>query len=145
MATTFVVGLDGSPAGERALAFARERARNLESCTIVLVYVVEWSPYTFQTAEENEERHKRREEEVATARERVIEPTISALGDTDFTVEQHVAHGDAASILDRVARDRGAAQIIVGRVGQSGLIERIFGGVSGRLVATASVPVTIVP
>jgi nucleotide-binding universal stress UspA family protein len=34
---------------------------------------------------------------------------------------------------------------VVGRTGERGLRERIFGGVTGKLVAAASVPVTIVP
>lgn len=54
-------------------------------------------------------------------------------------------HRDAAEILDGLAKELGAEQIIVGRVGARGLKERVFGGVTGRLVASASVPVTIIP
>ncbi len=63
--TTFVVGIDGSDAGERALAFAKTRAKAGDDCTIALCYVIEWSPFSFQTPEENEQRHKRREEEIS--------------------------------------------------------------------------------
>jgi nucleotide-binding universal stress UspA family protein len=56
-----------------------------------------------------------------------------------------VKHGDVAEILDGLAKELGAEQIIVGRVGTRGLKERVFGGVTGRLVASASVPVTIIP
>ena len=143
--TTLVVGLDGSPAAERVLAFAKQRARALKDSTIILCFVVEWSPFTFQTPEENEERHARREQEIAQAHERVLDPAVRMAQEEGFTVEGHVSHGDAAEILNRCAKDRTAAEIIIGRVGGSGLKERIFGGVSGRLIATASVPVTIVP
>ena len=145
MATTLVVGIDGSEAGQRALDFAKDKARAMKTCKIVLVYVIEWSPYSFQTPEENEERHRRRMDEIAVAHERIVDPATRAAREEGFNVEDHVAHGDAAQILDRVAREQHAAQIIIGRVGHSGLIERIFGGVSGRLIASASVPVTIVP
>lgn len=146
MATTkLVVGLDGSPAGERVLAFAKKRARCEESSTLVLCYVVEWSPWTFQTPEENEERHARREEEIKLAHERILDPALEAAQKEGLTVEGHVAHGDAAEVLSRVAGEQKAEQIIIGRVGAHGLKERVFGGVSGRLVATATVPVTIVP
>ena len=145
MTTTFVVGLDGSPAGERALEFAKERAKAIGDCTILICYVIEWSPFTFQTAEENEQRHMRREQEIQLAHDRVVDPAAKAARDDGFTVEAHVAHGDAAEILDRLARERKASQIIIGRVGAKGLIERVFGGVSGRLIASASVPVTIIP
>ena len=143
--TKLVVGLDGSPAGERALGFAKDRARALPDCTITICYVVEWSPWTFQTPEENEERHRRRTEEIKLAHERIVGPATKAARAEGFAVEDYVAHGDAAEILNRVARDRGAAQVIIGRVGATGLIERVFGGVSGRLIASATVPVTIVP
>ena len=56
-----------------------------------------------------------------------------------------VRHGDAAEILDNLAKELGAEQIIVGRVGARGLKDRMFGSVSGRLVASAAVPVTIIP
>ena len=66
--TTLVVGLDGSAAGEKALAFAKKQAKQLGDCTIAICYVIEWSPFSFQTPEENEKRHLRREEaKVATA------------------------------------------------------------------------------
>ena len=72
--TTFIVGLDGSETGARALAFAKDRAAAIGDCAIVICYVIEWSPFTFQTAEENRERHKRREAEIAMAHERVLNP-----------------------------------------------------------------------
>lgn len=144
-ATTLVVGLDGSAAGERALEFAKRQARAMDGARIVVCYVIEWSPYTFQTAEENEQRHRRREEEVSQARERVLDPALEAARGEGFEVEGVVRHGDAAEILDRLAEERGASQIVIGRVGHRGLKDRIFGGVSGRLVAAADVPVTIIP
>ena len=143
--TTFVVGLDGSDAGERALAFAKARAKADGHCKIIICYVIEWSPFTFQTAEENEQRHKRREEEISMALTRVVDPASKTATDEGFSVEGVVRHGDAAEILDSIAKKHDAAQIIIGRVGARGLRERVFGGVAGRLVATASVPVTIIP
>jgi nucleotide-binding universal stress UspA family protein len=143
--TTLVVGLDGSAASDRVLAFARDRAAALSDCKLLLCYVVEWSPWTFQTAEENEQRHRRRTEEIALAHSRIVDPAVKALRADGFTAEDHVAHGDAAEVLARVARDRSASQIIIGRVGAQNMVERVFGGVSGRLIASATVPVTIVP
>ncbi len=143
--TMFVVGIDGSDAGERALAFAKSRAKALGECTLTLCYVIEWSPFTFQTPEENEQRHKRREEEISMAHERVLDPAVAAAEQEGFKVVGVVRHGDAAEILDNLAKEHDATQIIVGRVGIRGLKERVFGGVTGRLVATATVPVTIIP
>lgn len=143
--TTFVVGVDGSAAGERALAFAKTCARANSDCAIVLCYVIEWSPFSFQTPEENEQRHKRREEEISMAHSRVLDPALDAAKTGGCEATGVVKHGDAAEILDALAKEVSAEQIIVGRVGARGLKERVFGGVTGRLVASASVPVTIIP
>lgn len=143
--TTLIVGLDGSEAGKRALDFAKAQASLIGECRIAIVYVIEWSPFSFQTAEENEARHKRREEELTKARERVVDPAVKETEDAGFEVKGIIRHGDVADILDDLAKEYKAAQIVVGRIGARGIKERLFGGVTGRLVATASVPVTIIP
>ena len=58
MSTTLIVGLDGEGSGDRAIAFATNMAKLIEGAEILVVYVIEWSPFSFQTAEENAERHK---------------------------------------------------------------------------------------
>ncbi len=143
--TTLIVGLDGSDAGKRALDFAKAQAKLIGDCDIAIVYVIEWSPFSFQTPEENEQRHKRRDEELALAHSRVVDPAVNAATEEGFTVEGIARHGDVAEILDRIAKNRGAVQIIVGRVGHRGLKERLFGGVTARLAAVSSVPITIIP
>ena len=72
MSLKLVVGLDGHSTGEKALAHAQKMAEKSDGCELVAVYIIEWSPFTFQTAEENAQRHKRREEEIAVALERVV-------------------------------------------------------------------------
>ncbi len=141
---TIVVGLDGSEAGARALAFAESQAKQIGDCAIAVCYVIEWSPFTFQTKEENEQRHRRREEELQRAHEVVLDPAVANMKASGVEVEGIVRHGDAADILEDIAKKRGAIQIVVGRVGERGL-KRLFGGVTGRLVAGSSVPVTIIP
>lgn len=143
--TTLIVGLDGSDAGKRVLEFARTRAKLIGDCRVILVYVIEWSPFSFQTAEENEKRHVRREEELELAQERILAPAVKAAAADGLMVEGIVQHGDVADILESLAKKHEASQIIVGRVGQRGIKERLFGGVTGRLVAASSVPITIIP
>lgn len=143
--TTIIVGLDGSEAGARALDYAKEQAKRIGDCTVALCYVIEWSPFSFQTPEENEQRHKRREEELQMAHDRVLDPAVADAAEDGLDVIGIVRHGDVADTLESLAKQHKASQIVVGRVGARGLKERLFGGVSGRLVATASVPVTIIP
>ena len=143
--TTFIVGLDGSDAGERALDFAKDRAKAVGEATIVTCYVIEWSPFAFQTAEENAQRFKRREEEIAMAHERVLDPAITKAQSEGFDVTGVVRHGSAATILHALARQQKATQIIIGRASNSGLKARLFGGVAAKLATTSTIPVTIIP
>ena len=95
--TRIVVGLDGSPSGERALAFAKEKARQIGDCTIMICYVIEWSPFSFQTAEENAARHLRREEEIATATTRVVDPAVAA---TRAAMEEGIVPGGGIALFN---------------------------------------------
>ncbi|MQQ09693.1 universal stress protein [Epibacterium sp. SM1979] len=144
MTVKLVVGLDGADTGDRALAFAKDLAGRMDDCQLILAYVIEWSPFTFQTPEENAARHKRREEELATANERVMDPALAALKEAGFDAVGVVRHGDVAETLNAITSEHKAAQIIVGRASASGFAKRIFGSATQNLVMHADVPVTVV-
>ena len=139
-----VIGLDGQSTGEKALDFAKNIASHVSDCELIVAYVIEWSPFSFQTAEENEQRHKRREEEIATAMERVVNPAVAALTDAGFKARAVVRHGDVADTIDDIAHNEGASQIIIARSSAGGLTTRIFGSSTANLVMNARVPVTVV-
>jgi len=144
MTATLVVGLDGHGSGERAVIYAKRMAKLIGDCNLLIVYIIEWSPYTFQTPEENAERHQRREEEIATAMKRVVEPTVKALGKDGITAKGVVRHGNVADALNAISLEEKAEQIIVGRSTAGGIAERIFGSSTAKLVMSASIPVTVV-
>ena len=139
-----VIGLDGHGSGDKALAFAKDLASKTGGCELIVVYVIEWSPFSFQTAEENAERHKRREEEITVAKERVVNPAVASLQEAGLTAKAIVRHGDVADTIDAVAHEEGASQIIVARSSSGGLTSRIFGSSTANLVMNARVPVTVV-
>lgn len=144
MTSRIVVGHDGSSSGERAVDYARKMANLIGDCEIILVYVIEWSPFSFQTAEENEQRHKRRQEEIALATTRVINPAVAALTEAGMKARGLVRHGDVADRLNAVAVDEGADQIIVARSSEHGIVQRVFGSATANLAMHAAVPVTII-
>ncbi len=144
MSSKIVVGLDGSGSGDRAVEYAKTLARQIGSCELILVYIIEWSPFSFQTAEENAERHKRREEEIEAALNRIVNPTIEALKSDGLEVTGIVKHGDVADLLDRTAVETSASQIVVARASDAGFAKRLFGTSTANLVMHASVPVTVV-
>lgn len=129
---------------ETALSPMQKLARLIGDCELILVYVIEWSPYSFQTAEENERRHQRREEEIAAATSRVVQPAVDALEKDGFKARGLVRHGDVAALLNNVALEESADQIIVARKSDTGFAARVFGSATGNLVMSASVPVTVV-
>lgn len=143
MSMKLLVGLDGHGSGERALAHAKMLSEAVGGCELLVVYVIEWSPYSFQTAEENAERHKRREEEIGMATERVVAPAVAALEKAGIKANGIVRHGDVADTLNKTAADEKADQIIVGRSSDGGLADRIFGSTIVKLVMSAEVPVTV--
>lgn len=144
MSTTLVVGLDGEGSGERALAYAKRLAGLMTDAEILIVYVIEWSPYSFQTAEENAQRHKRREEEISTAMQRIVTPAITELTAGGFKARGLVRHGDVAATLDAACVEEKADQLIVSRSSEGGFASRFFGSSTANLVMNASVPVTVV-
>lgn len=144
MTTKLVIGLDGHESGDRALSYATQLANLIGECELLVVYVIEWSPYSFQTAEENAERHKRREEEISTATTRVVDPAVDKLKANGISARGMVRHGDVAKILNAVSLEENATQIVVSRSSEGGFAQRIFGSSTANLVMSASVPVTVV-
>ena len=144
MPSKFVIGLDGHSSGERALDFAKDLAIKIGACELLVTYIIEWSPFSFQTAEENAQRHKRREEEIALAMERVVDPAVDTLKKAGMNARGMVRHGNVADTLNAIASDEKADQIIVGRTSEGGIASRLFGSVTANLVMHADVPVTVV-
>ena len=144
MSHKIVVGIDGSDAARAALDFAVGVAR-VRGGSIVVAHVLEWSPYSFLTPKEIEERHMRRKEELARAETAILAPVVAGLKDSGIDVTTSLKYGHIADTLCDVAKEVGAAQIVIGRTGHSGLSSRLFGSVAGSLAQSAPVPVTIVP
>ena len=141
---TIVVGVDNSEASTRAVEFAVDRAQK-NHWKIVLVHVIPWTPFSFQTASENEHRHRERQREIEAATEQVIAPMVEIAERAGVPHEEIVRHGKASETILDISNEADAVHIIVGRTGDSGLRDAVFGSVANRLAQHASVPVTVVP
>ena len=139
-----LVGIDCSACCHRALDYAAARAK-ASNAPMVLIHVIEWSPYTFNTPMENEVRHKRREEELDRARTEIVDPLVSRLREQGLAVEGMIRHGHPAETISQVANEIGATNIVIGRKGMSRVTSHLFGSVPGKLVQIADQPVTVVP
>lgn len=144
MQRKYVVGYDDSPAAMRAVEFAVDRA-GASGASIVIAHVLEWSPYSFLTPEEIEERHQKRGEELERAESSLLKPLREKLADAGVEIETVVKHGNVADTLCAIAKDGDATQLFIGRTGTGGLLDRVFGSVASLLVQNSPVPCTIVP
>ncbi|MCP4387044.1 MAG: universal stress protein [Gammaproteobacteria bacterium] len=144
MSNRIMAALDGSDGSRRALSAAVTHAK-LTNSDLVLAYVIDWSPYSFHTPQELEERHKRRESEIQRANDSILGPEKAALESEGINVETVVHHGKIAETLLELGDQYGISQIYIGRKGESRVHTMIFGSVSAALVQAAAVPVTVVP
>ena len=142
MSKSYVVGIDGSEGSIRTAQYALAQAQGA-GASLKVLHVLEWSPYSFLTPEELEERKKRRREELERANTVIIAPIIDKLG-TDG-IEGEVRYGQIAEVISKYCDEIGAEQCFVGRHGGGGLTSRLFGSVPGALVQISNVPVTVVP
>lgn len=167
MTHDIVVGVDTSEASRRAVGYACDlaslpRPDDVFAATtsrhappgegdsdpdarVLLCHVVPWSPFSFTTVEDNETRPARRTAELAAAREQVLEPLAKVAAERGVHASTMARHGDPVDVLGDVARASGAALVVVGRTGDSGLRNRLFGTCAAQLAQQCPVPVTVVP
>lgn len=144
MSSALMVGVDCSECGDRAVKYAATQAKN-SNARLYVAHVIEWSPYSFSTAEENAERHKRREEELKRAYEEIVNPIVEQLKSEGIDAEGLVRHGHVADTLNALAKSKGVSNLVLGRQGTSMLKAHVFGSVGSRLVQNADCAVTVVP
>ena len=142
--TTVLVGVDRSESSTRAVQLALQWAK-ASGQGLLIVHVIPWSPFSFQTAAENEYRHTQRAAEVAAAEEQIIEPMMALAEGSGTEVATLVRHGSPSDELIELAEAHDATHLLVGRTGDSGLRISLFGSVASRLAQHAPVPVTVVP
>ena len=136
----FVVAYDGTD--QQVVDFAVDRAMK-EGAQLLIVHVLEWSPYSFLTTEELVERHKTRKQEMTRANETIMKPILEKARQAGAAVDGAVRYGHVVDIICSIAEEKNAAMIFVGR--SSSLSTRVFGSAASGLAQSAPVPTVIVP
>ena len=139
---TFVVAYDGT---DRTVVDYAARRAEASGAALCLIHVLQWSPYSFLTPQELDERRMRRRQELERAKTALVDPIVAELKASGLTVEGEIRFGSPTTVILEVARDRGACQIFVGRSGKSGIENKIFGSVTLGLAQAATIPTVIVP
>lgn len=139
---TYLVAYDGD---DTRVADYAARCAKRANAKLLIVHVLEWSPYTFLTPEEIEARHRERTKELERAKSEVMTPILERMSAMGVDAQGEVRHGDAVSILCDIAKRSGAQQVFAGRNGAHGLKARVFGSTAIGLIQASPVPVVIVP
>lgn len=144
MENIVLVAVDGSEGSKRALNHAILRAQ-ASGASLLLVHVIDWSPYSFHTNDELAQRQKRRDEELDRASDQILKPMDDICRQAGIDTQTKIAHGKTTEIVNDLAKKHDVAQVVMGRRGHSSVKTMIFGSIAANLVQTSSVPVTIVP
>lgn len=139
-----LVGVDGSEACRRAVEFAIDVGKR-RGFSLLIIHVIPWSPYSFNTPGENEYRKAQKENELAAATEQILAPMLQLAADAGVAAEPLVDHGDPVDLIVDTAEERDVWHIVVGRTGDSRIKRALFGSIPGHLMQVAPVPVTVVP
>lgn len=144
MSKVLLVGIDCSNCSQRALDYAAGRAEE-SNLQLIVGHVIDWSPFSFNTAQENAERHKRREDELDRAHKEIVDPVVSQLREKGIFARGVVRHGHPAETLSAIGEEFGVTNIIIGKTGSSRIKTQLFGSVANTLVQVSKLPVTVVP
>jgi len=144
MTQALLVGTDCSECSNRAVDHAARWAK-VVNLRLYVVHVIQWSSYTFNTPQENEQRHMRKEAELQRAHSQIIDPIIEDLRGKGVDAVGVVRHGHPAETLSTLANELDVSNIIIGRKGQSMIKTKLFGSVTITLVQISEQPVTVVP
>ena len=136
-----VVGIDGSPAAEAALAFAFEEAKlRSESLRIVSAWEIPAIEYAGAAYVPSPDLAESAEH----AADELLAQAAATLGsDPGIHIETASVHGHASTILVEQAKD--ATMLVVGARGHGALASLVLGSVSKAVVHDCPVPLVIVP
>ena len=141
----YLVGVDGSDCGRRAVEFAAKLAAS-NGNKLLLANIIHWSGFTPLSLDEALNRPLDKKKEERAAVEQVLTPfadLAKEIGATD--VEIFHTWGNPARELKKLAKERDAMVIIVGRRGNSSFTDMILGSVANSIAYISDRPVVLVP
>jgi nucleotide-binding universal stress UspA family protein len=137
-----VVGIDGSPGAQLALAWCVEYAPLLDA-EVLVVHSIDISmavppptvaapPFVL-------------DDELRSGMREAVHDWCAPLRDSGVPYRAELYEGNAAGALAKLAKDEAADLIVVGRRGHGGFAELVLGSVAHSLAHHAHIPVVIVP
>jgi nucleotide-binding universal stress UspA family protein len=142
--SSILIGIDSSASSARAVELGLQMAV-AEHADVLIVHAIPWSPYSFQTAQDNEVRAGEREREIDAATTQLLDPALARAKAAGVRAEGITRHGHPVELLVDLAEERKVDHIVIGRTGESRVKQVLYGGLPARLIMNAPVAVTVVP
>jgi nucleotide-binding universal stress UspA family protein len=138
-----LVPVDGSAPANRAVAYAAALAHDKPDALLILVNVQ--SSETLDVSDFTAVISSQADKKTAAARSRkALRKAIAICRRAPIAFETYAALGPVAETVDRLARQLGADQIVIGTRGMGGLRRLFVGSVATKVVQLARVPVTLI-
>ncbi len=142
-----LLAVDGSEGAQKAAAFVRDLASQLQGVAVTILHVVRPLDYRYVTVETGGPAWEKVMQELEAsarqkARELLAETEQTFPAGVDTTVL--VSVGEAAAEIVNVAKEIGADLIVVGSRGLGRVQGLLMGSVSDRVVHLAHCPVLVV-
>jgi nucleotide-binding universal stress UspA family protein len=141
---SIVVPTDFSECGNYALSYAASLARKFDA-SIICVHVIEPMVPTVGYSGMTEPLPIADiTDQLENSAERELPKLAASGGCAGLSVEELIVHGEAASEIVRVAKERKVDLIVVSSHGRTGLGRILFGSTAEAVVRHASCPVLVV-
>lgn len=133
--------IDGSESSDRAVRYAIRQTQGCQDIEVHLLNVQEqaddWGVRSFLKTEEIEALQTSHGGDA-------LRSARNLLDSAGVAYHAHVDIGPVAETIDRVARESGCEQIILGNSSHGALVGALFGSVALDLIALTEIPVTVV-
>ena len=138
--TSILVPVDGSPASDRAAAFAAKRAKAMPGTVLHLLNVQPsvGSLVTSFVPKENVESHHREEGEKALA------SAVRICTEAGVAFEKHIGVGRPGEVIGQFVKKLGVEAVVTGTRGHGGVAGVLMGSVAQDIIAHVDVPITLV-
>jgi len=140
----YIVGVDGSEWGERAVERAVHLARQT-GANVKLVYVITWQEFQPLMVEGIAPPMLDKKQVEHDANGKILQPLIEKYQVAGLHLTSEYIWGEPAEVLHQYVKDHHANMLFVGRRGRSLFVDVMLGSVANKLAHYVGVPIVLVP
>ena len=137
---SILVSVDGSPASDRAAAFAAKRAKAMPGTVIHLLNVQASMGNLVSSFVPKETIDAYRREEGAKA----LASAVRICTEAGVPFEKHIGVGRPGEVVGQFVKKLGAETVVTGTRGHGGVAGVLMGSVTQDIIAHVDVPITLV-